>query len=163
MRCRACKSIDTIKWGKRKNKQRYKCNNCDILFSSENKSVSSSNRFIWFKKWVIGRQIIEQISKKSKYSKRTYLDIASVNTAVSYKLANSVIEDIHISGGGIAPVPKYFEKTRIFLKGKELNETNLQKAGNILLSEVSPISDIRGSKEYKSLLLKQLFFAHFNQ
>ncbi len=98
-----------------------------------------------------------------KVSKRTYLDIASVNTAVSYKLANSVIEDIHISGGGIAPVPKYFERTGAFLKGKELNDTNLQQAGNILLSEVSPISDIRGSKEYKSLLLKQLFFAHFNQ
>ncbi|MCD6555718.1 MAG: FAD binding domain-containing protein [Bacteroidales bacterium] len=98
-----------------------------------------------------------------KVSKRTYLDIASVNTAVSYILAKNVIEDIHISGGGLAAVPKYFEKTGAFLKGKELNDTNLQQAGNILLSEVSPISDIRGSKEYKSLLLKQLFFAHFNQ
>lgn len=96
-----------------------------------------------------------------KVSKRTYLDIASVNTAVSYKLANDVIEDIHISAGGIAPVPKYFEKTREFLKGKYLNKTNLQQASDILLSEVSPISDIRGSKEYKTLLLKQLFFTHF--
>ncbi len=96
-----------------------------------------------------------------KVSKRTYLDIASVNTAVSYTLANNFINNIHISAGGVAPVPKYFEKTEQFLKGKELNKENLEKAAKILLSEVSPISDIRGSKEYKSLLLKQLFFAHF--
>ena len=96
-----------------------------------------------------------------KVSKRTFLDIASVNTAVSYSLAKNIIEDIHISGGGLAPIPKYFDKTREFLIGKEFNQENLQEASDVLLSEVSPISDIRGSKEYKSLLLKQLFFAHF--
>ncbi len=96
-----------------------------------------------------------------KVSKRTFLDIASVNTALSYTLAKNVIEDIHISGGGLAAIPKYFDKTRNFLKGKELNTSNINEASEILISEVSPISDIRGSKEYKSLLLKQLFFAHF--
>ncbi len=96
-----------------------------------------------------------------KVSKRTYLDIASVNTAVSYTLAKDVIEDIHISGGGLAAVPVYFNKTSDFLKGKEINEANLQQASDILLTEVTPMSDIRGSKEYKSQLLKQLFFAHF--
>jgi len=44
-RCWACKSIDTIKWGKQQNKQRFKCKNCGILFTNENKSVSKSNRF----------------------------------------------------------------------------------------------------------------------
>ena len=29
------------------------------------------------------------------------------------------------------------------------------------LSEISPISDARGSAEYKKLLLRQLLFAHF--
>lgn len=98
-----------------------------------------------------------------KVSKRTYLDIASVNTAISYTLAKEVIDDIHISGGGLAAVPVYFEKTRNFLKGKEINEANLKQASDVLLTEVTPMSDIRGSKEYKSLLLKQLFFAHFEK
>ncbi len=97
-----------------------------------------------------------------KVSKRTYLDIASVNTAVSYTLAKNVVDDIHISGGGLAAIPKYFDKTREFLKGKELNKENINKASEVLVSEVSPISDIRGSKEYKTLLLKQLFFTHFD-
>ena len=67
----ACGSLDTIKWGKRKNKQRFKCNNCDILFTSQNKSVTKSNRFIWFKKWIIGRRTIDDLVKESSYSKRT--------------------------------------------------------------------------------------------
>jgi xanthine dehydrogenase small subunit len=31
----------------------------------------------------------------------------------------------------------------------------------ILQEEVSPISDVRGSEDYKRLLLRQLFHAHF--
>jgi len=96
-----------------------------------------------------------------KVSKRTYLDIASVNSAAYFVKENNLIKEVHISAGGLAPIPKYFEKTAEFLKGKILSEKVLNDAVEILLSEVSPISDIRGSKEYKSLLLKQLFFLHF--
>ena len=78
-------------------------------------------------------------------------------------MANNIIENFHVSGGGLAPIPMYFNETRKFLIGKELNYANLEEACDILLSEVNPISDIRGSKEYKSLLLKQLFFAHFEE
>ncbi len=99
-----------------------------------------------------------------KVSKRTHLDIASVNTAISYSVSSKgIVEEIHISGGGLAAVPKYFEKTRDYLIGKEINQDNLKNACDILVSEVNPISDIRGSKEYKTLLLKQLFFAHFKE
>lgn len=97
-----------------------------------------------------------------KVSKRTFLDIASVNSAVSYTVSDNLIKDIHISGGGLAPVPVYFFKTSEFLRGKEINMENLLEAYQIMLTEVSPISDIRGSKDYKKLLLKQLFFCHFD-
>lgn len=70
-RCWACGSLDTIKWGKQGNKQRFKCKSCDILFTSQNKSVIKSNRFIWFKKWVISRRTIDDLVQESGYSKRT--------------------------------------------------------------------------------------------
>lgn len=63
--------MDVIKWGKQSGKQRYKCKNCSVLSTGSNKSVSSSNRFVWFKSWVIGRQTISQISRQSGYSERT--------------------------------------------------------------------------------------------
>lgn len=98
-----------------------------------------------------------------KVSKRTYLDIASVNTALFVQFEDDIISDVHISGGGLAPIPKYFQKTCDFLKGKVVSDNVLNKASEILLFEVSPISDIRGSKEYKSLLMKQLFLVHFEE
>lgn len=70
-RCWACGSLNTIKWGNRQNRQRYKCKNCGILFTSKNKGVSESNRFIWFKKWVIGRRTIEQLVTEIGCSERT--------------------------------------------------------------------------------------------
>ena len=70
-RCWGCNSLDTIRWGKQQNKQRYKCNNCGLLFSGQNKQVSKSNRFIWFEKWVVGRRTLHQLSMESGYSEST--------------------------------------------------------------------------------------------
>jgi xanthine dehydrogenase small subunit len=96
-----------------------------------------------------------------KVSKRTYLDIASVNTAITIKMQGDSIQSIHASAGGVGPIPTYLNKTCAFLKGKVLTWENIQSATEILQDDISPISDVRGSKEYKSLLLRQLFTAHF--
>ena len=96
-----------------------------------------------------------------KVSKRTHLDIASVNTAISLKLENNIITDITLSAGGVSPVPLLLNETCNFLNGKELTSENINKSIEIAQSEIQPISDVRGSAEYKSLLLKQLIKAHF--
>lgn len=96
-----------------------------------------------------------------KVSKRTYLDIASVNTAFSIKTKNDIIEDIYFSAGGIGPYPKFMAATCEYLKKKTLSLETLYEALEIIQSEISPISDIRGSKEYKRLLIRQLFLQHF--
>ena len=96
-----------------------------------------------------------------KVSKRTHLDIASVNSAIKVSIRNNHILDIHISAGGVAPIPLYLKNTCSFLRGKELTSLNIRKGHCVLREEISPISDVRGSAEYKKLLLKQLYFAHF--
>lgn len=96
-----------------------------------------------------------------KVSKRTYLDIASVNAAIRIKLSGDQIEEIHASAGGVGPTPLYLTKTCSYLKGKTLTPQHIQSAAEMLNEDISPISDVRGSKEYKALLLRQLFFAHF--
>ena len=96
-----------------------------------------------------------------KVSKRTHLDIASVNSAILLKMEEKTIKDVHISFGGISAIPKYLHKTREFLIGKQVSSGMINEAANILQREISPISDIRGSIEYKKLLARQLFFVHF--
>lgn len=96
-----------------------------------------------------------------KVSKRTNLDIASVNSAISILLDQDVISGITVSAGGVAPVPLLLERTAAFLQGKRLEESLIREAIVIAQTEISPISDARGSADYKRLLLGQLIKAHF--
>lgn len=96
-----------------------------------------------------------------KVSKRTNLDIASVNSAISLKTKNDVIEEAGLSAGGVGPVPFFLAKTSELLKGKKITDTLIDDTIESALAEVSPISDARGTVEYKKLLLQQLIKAHF--
>ena len=96
-----------------------------------------------------------------KVCKRQHLDIASVNTAIQIEVKDHFITNAHVSIGGVFAFPKYLEKTSAFLKGKELNIQLIIEANTILQTEISPISDVRGTSEYKRLLSRQLFYSHF--
>ncbi len=54
----------------------------------------------------------------------------------------------------VGPVPKRAEKTEEFLNGKELTEENIKQAQDILATEISPITDIRATKEYRTHIAK---------
>ncbi|MEJ7622761.1 MAG: 2Fe-2S iron-sulfur cluster-binding protein [Pyrinomonadaceae bacterium] len=100
-----------------------------------------------------------------KVCKRTYLDIATVNTAISCRseLAAGAprIVEVHIAAGGVSPIPLYLKETSSFLNGKDVTEETIAAANEVMQSEISPISDVRGTEEYKRLVLRQLFIAHF--
>lgn len=70
-RCWACHSLDVLKWGFQNEKQRFRCKNCGIYFTSSNKGVSKKNREIWFREWILGKQTFKQLVSKSGYSERT--------------------------------------------------------------------------------------------
>lgn len=96
-----------------------------------------------------------------KVSKRTNLDIATVNTAISLKINDGIIKEANLSAGGVGPVPLYLAKSSAFLKGKLISAKTFEELIDITQSEISPISDARGTDMYKSLLLSQLIKAHF--
>ena len=96
-----------------------------------------------------------------KVSKRTYLDIASVNSAIRLEMDGDTIREAHVSAGGVAPVPKFLANTSAFLEGRVLSQETVRSAVKVMNDEIAPISDARGTAEYKRLLLRQLFFAHF--
>ncbi|MEO6613803.1 MAG: FAD binding domain-containing protein [Chitinophagaceae bacterium] len=98
-----------------------------------------------------------------KVSKRTHLDIASVNTAISLQLKDGLIAHAGLSAGGVGPVPLFLEKSSAFLAGKKISGETIKSAIEIMKREISPISDARGTKEYKTLLLGQLIKAHFRE
>nr|WP_321232097.1 FAD binding domain-containing protein [uncultured Psychroserpens sp.] len=98
-----------------------------------------------------------------KVCKRTHLDIASVNSAIHISIENNTISEAHVSIGGVAAIPKYLHETSKFLTGKLLSSNTILEASKVLQNEISPISDVRGTSDYKRLLGRQLFFAHFTE
>lgn len=99
-----------------------------------------------------------------KVCKRTHLDIASVNSACQLQLKDDgTIDFIHLSAGGVAPFPKYLAATCGFLTGKKINAETLQQAIAVMNDETAPISDARGTADYKRLLLRQLLLAHVQE
>lgn len=63
--------MEVIRWGKQAGKQRFKCKNCGIFFTRNSKEQTLKNRFVWFKKWVLGRQTFKVLSRESGLSKDT--------------------------------------------------------------------------------------------
>jgi xanthine dehydrogenase small subunit len=116
-----------------------------------------------------GEQVLEILFEKAaaqgfsyeKVSKRTHLDIASVNSAMSIGHADGRIIKAHLAAGGIAPVPFYLAATSAYLQDKAITAATVLEAVDIAQGEIAPISDSRGSAGYKRLLLRQLIFAHF--
>lgn len=96
-----------------------------------------------------------------KVSKRKCLDIASVNSAIKIRCENEVIKEIGLAIGGVAPVPLFMRETCRFLLGKKISVATVWESISVAQQEISPISDIRGSAEYKRLLTRQLMIAHF--
>ncbi|MDP1747729.1 MAG: transposase [Bacteroidota bacterium] len=97
--CWGCKSSNVILWGKQKGKQRFHCKNCDLFFTRDNPGVKNSNRFPWFKDWVIGRQTLSQIRKASGYSERSlkryfseYLSIPPILSVKPSERVNLLID-----------------------------------------------------------------------
>lgn len=97
-----------------------------------------------------------------KVSKRTHLDIASVNSAVAVVMREGRIQSACISAGGVAPVPMQLRSTGEFLTGRIPDIETAFGAAEMARSEATPISDVRGTADYKRLLLGQLVLAHFN-
>jgi xanthine dehydrogenase small subunit len=141
----------------------------EIVFNS-GREIALKDFYLGYKK--LARRQDEYITKIrfsknfthfnfEKVCKRTYLDIASVNTAISLSVENGSIKNANVSAGGVSPIPLYLRKTSAFLKGREINTATIAEAGEILQTEISPISDVRGSESYKRLLARQLFTVHF--
>ena len=96
-----------------------------------------------------------------KVSRRKHLDIASVNSAACLRLKDGRMLEARLSAGGVAPVPLYLRRTSESLAGREADSGTVQRALRLAQEEANPISDVRGSAEYKRLLLRQLLIAHF--
>ena len=95
-----------------------------------------------------------------KVSRRTHLDIASVNSALGARVQGDTLVRARLSAGGVAPIPLRLARTEAYLTGRRIDPTVVTTAMAMAREEIAPISDVRGSAEYKRELLGRLVAAH---
>lgn len=95
-----------------------------------------------------------------KVGKRNALAISIVNLAIVLHNDVSIIKNIAIALGSVGPVALRAYKTEQFLQGLSVHENMdevLQQATNILITEISPITDIRATEQYRRTVAGRLF------
>ena len=91
-----------------------------------------------------------------KVSKRSHLDISSFTAAMLMKRTDGRIDSMRIAYGGVGPVVLRLPKTEEFLAGKPLNLDTFLAAGEVAKDEIAPISDVRGSREFRLQLAENV-------
>ena len=109
----------------------------------------------------VALSIQRDIVSYEKISQRRYLDIASVNSAARFTLRDDgAIADLTLAIGGVAPIPLTARATMDFLRGERLEAATVRAAADVLLGEIAPIDDVRGSAVYKRELARRVLYAH---
>jgi xanthine dehydrogenase small subunit len=98
-----------------------------------------------------------------KVSRRRDLDIATFTAAILLETEQSKIVDARIAFGAVAPTVIRARMAEQFLRGKPFNESIMRAAGEIAMDEVSPISDVRGSADFRYQLTRNVFLKFFHQ
>ncbi|MBA3272850.1 MAG: FAD binding domain-containing protein, partial [Chthoniobacterales bacterium] len=87
-----------------------------------------------------------------KISKRRDLDISSFTAAFCLERTGDSIGNVRIAYGGVGPTVIRLPKTEAMLRGKPLTFDTFAAAADNVREEIAPISDVRGSADYRNLL-----------
>jgi aerobic carbon-monoxide dehydrogenase medium subunit len=91
-----------------------------------------------------------------KHSVRNALDLAIVGVAVKIERDRGGSLTIRIALGGVAPTPVRAKRTENFLMREGLDTKHIREALEIVADELSPISDVRASAEYRVAMVQLL-------
>jgi xanthine dehydrogenase small subunit len=100
--------------------------------------------------------IVRDTLKLYKVSRRKDLDISAFTAAIRLAMTGDRIDRAGIAYGGVAPTVIRLPRTEAFLAGKNATLDTFEHAGGIARDEIKPISDVRGSADYRLQLAENL-------
>ncbi|WP_254512574.1 xanthine dehydrogenase small subunit [Anatilimnocola floriformis] len=98
-----------------------------------------------------------------KISRRRDLDISTFTAAILLTIENETIVEARIALGAVGPTVIRVKQTEAFLKDKPFSESTMQAAGELAAQEVTPISDVRGSADFRWQLVRNVFLKFFHE
>ena len=105
----------------------------------------------------------ETVLKLYKVSKRKDLDISTFTAGILLRLKKGEIQNARLAFGGVGPVVLRLPKTEEFLQGKLMLQGIFHEAGRLARDEISPISDVRASSDYRLQLAENILLKFFHE
>lgn len=105
------------------------------------------------------------IVRSYKVSKRKDLDISTVSAAFRLQLSrrNSYVESIRLAYGGMADHVRRARGVERFLIGKQWARETVEQAMPMIDREFTPISDARGSAEFRTVAARNLLMKFWSE
>jgi len=98
-----------------------------------------------------------------KVSQRKDLDISCVNAAIAIKKDADKISDIRIAYGGVGPTILRLNKLEDKMKGQTITADLIHENSLDIKNHMTPMTDVRGTKEYREVLCQNLFRRFFHE
>jgi xanthine dehydrogenase small subunit len=98
-----------------------------------------------------------------KVSRRLDMDISTFTGAIWVDLDGEKIRDAGVAFGAVGPVVLRLRKTEEFLRGKLFSMETMTEAGEIAVSEIAPITDVRGSEQFRLNLARSILLKFYHQ
>ncbi len=104
----------------------------------------------------------DEIVKLYKISKRKEMDVSTFRAAIRVALREKAIASAAIAYSGIAPTARRLGRTESFLIGKPFLERTFRDAGRVARDEIEPISDVRGSRNFRWRLAENVLLKFYH-
>jgi carbon-monoxide dehydrogenase medium subunit len=91
-----------------------------------------------------------------KLGRRKAMELATVGVAVTLTLAGRTCRDIRIALGAVAPTPIRAKRAEAVMLGQPFDQDHIEAAAQTAMEESRPISNVRGSADYRREMVKVL-------
>jgi xanthine dehydrogenase small subunit len=98
-----------------------------------------------------------------KISRRRDLDISTFTAAIRMRLDGETISHAALAYGAVGPVVLRLRQTEQFLQGRPFTENTMSRAGELAIEEITPISDVRGSQDYRYQLARNVLLKYYHE
>jgi len=124
------------------------------FFLSAGKTILNKNEIVTGFRIPGTDERARSIFKKVPSGNSSGLAVASIAVLLSVDEGTSVVREARIAVGSMAPTPIRCLNTEKLLVGEKISEEILNSVCEETVEETEPISDVRGSKEYRIHLIR---------
>jgi len=105
----------------------------------------------------------DDVLRLVKVSRRRDLDISTFTAAILVRREGERIATARVAYGGVGPTVVRMRAAEAALAGQPFTEETFRRAGEAAADEIKPLTDVRGSADYRLALARNILVKFFHE